>query len=730
METLEAEVHTVVFHNEDNGYTIARVRHNTMGIVTVVGAMGTLTPGESVRLTGTWKEHPKFGRQMDVSSVEHSRPATETGVARFLASSDIMYVGPKIAERMVNDFGVEVLDILDEDPERLLEVKGITKKKLEGIKESWKGIRDIRHLILFLHEHDVPSTYAKRIYDVFGSAAQDRLKTNPYELCYVVWGIGFRTADAMALKLGFAIDSTVRLEASLDYTLNQLSDRTGDMFCPREKLVHEVVKMLDGVAVDKVEEALDQLEENRRVKIEDLPEQEIEQAVFLTRFYRVEREIAERLHGLVLHPTPVSKAKIEKALPEVENELGFELSDEQRQAVFDACVSKVHIITGGPGTGKTTITRAVVATLNRLGLKMKLAAPTGRAARRLSEATDNEASTIHRMLQYSPENGQFVYNEDQQLKTQVLVLDEVSMVDAQLFLSVLRALPLTSRLVLVGDVNQLPSVGAGNVLSDLLDSGVIPHARLTKIFRQAQESYIVRNAHRINEGELPEECPYEPPEADFYWIPQPDPNVVQSLILKSVCERIPARFDLDPMRDIQVLTPMHKGEVGTIALNKLLQEALNPLEHPDAPVVKKGGTTFREGDKVLQMRNNYDKDVFNGDLGFIVAIDTESKEISVDFDGNIVRIEKEELDDLALAYAITVHKSQGSEYEAVVMPVVTQHYVLLQRNLLYTGITRAKKLGIMVGTDRAMQIGLANTTAGKRLTNLRYRLENIFASEL
>ncbi len=726
-DSIQFEIHHIVFHNAENGYVVAKGRsRDEPGVVTAVGMLGSLTPGEALVLHGEWKFHNRFGRQFEVASFEQTRPATENGVIRFLSSAAIKNVGPKLAERMVARFGMEVLDILDSDPERLLEVKGISRKKLQGIVESWDKQREIKNLIVFLHSHEVPPTFAPRIFQLHGAQSVRVLRENPYELAYEIRGIGFRTADNMALKLGFSADAPQRLEAAIVYTLFSLSERGGHLFCPKEKLMEEVQRMLGGVDFEALDDALHALVEKKRVHVEDLPEQGIEQAVFLQHFYRWEREISQRLFGLASHPCPVSPDKVRKALPKVEGAVGIALTEEQRQAVFQACANKIFIITGGPGTGKTTITRSVVGTLKELGLKFKLAAPTGRAAKRMAEATGYAAQTIHRLLQYQPD-GSFHYSEDQKLKTDVLVVDEASMLDAQLFLSVLRALPLTSRLVLVGDVNQLPSVGPGNVLGDLIDSGVIPTAVLSHIFRQAQESSIVINAHRINAGEFPVQSPHQAPRADFFWVAQEDPAKVQSIILETVCERIPERYGMDPMRDVQVLTPMHKGDVGTAALNALLQERLNPRTGPE---IRRGNVAYRVQDRVLQLRNNYDKEVFNGDLGWVVDLDPEEGELAVEFDGQIVHYEASELDDLSLAYAVSVHKSQGSEYPAVVVPVVTQHYMLLQRNLLYTALTRARRLAVMVGSPRAFQIGLSIVTTGRRNTHLNNRLRAAFSNAL
>lgn len=718
-----AEVQGVIYHNKENGYAIARVKvKDEPGQSTIVGILGELSAGATLDLNGKWIMHPKFGRQFEVQTFEQARPATENGVIRFLQSS-IKGVGEKTATIMVEEHGVEVLDILDDDPEQLLSIRGISKKKLKDIIESWSKQREIKNLLVFLQTHNVPTTFAGKIFHIYGAQAESKLRDNPYDLAYEIRGVGFKTADQMAMKLGFEPDCAQRLEAALAYTLLTSCERNGHLFLPKPKLLEDVARMLDTTDFEKLELALYGLEEKKRIRIEDLSEQGISEAVYLIYFYHYENETTKRLYQLISHPTPVSRKKIDKTLPRVEETLGFTLSDEQREAVFEACSNKVFIITGGPGTGKTTITKAIMLTLKELGLKIKQAAPTGRAAKRMAEATGHPAKTVHRLLQYQPDGG-FMYCEDQKLKADVLVVDEASMVDAQLFVAILRALPHTCRLILVGDVNQLPSVGPGNVLGDLINSHRVPCSVLTHIFRQAQESFIVVNAHLINGGHFPRQHPSQAPEADFFWIPQEDTRKVQRLILDSVCDRIPQRYGLDPLRDVQVLTPMHKGDVGTQALNVALQERLNP---PGPPELKRKFGVFREGDRVIQLRNNYDKEVFNGDLGWILEVDPDAHEIMVEFDGNYVHIESSELDELGLAYAVSVHKSQGSEYLAVVMPIVTQHFLLLQRNLLYTGLTRARELAVLIGSERAFNIGLKNATAGSRHTHLAHRLRGIFA---
>ncbi|MBU1003250.1 MAG: ATP-dependent RecD-like DNA helicase [Proteobacteria bacterium] len=746
-ETLKAEVRNITFHNPSNGWTVARVQaEGGHGSVTVVGVMPEVHPGEMVELSGCWKEHPKFGRQFEVHVCQQMMPATENGINRYLASGLIKGVGKVMAGRLVEAFGTEVLEILDSDPERLLAVEGVGRKTLAKIKESWDSQHEVRNLMLFLQSHEVSPTHAARIYQRYGNSAVDKLKDNPYELAYEIRGIAFRTADNMALKLGFATDAPQRVEAAVLYALKMATDK-GHVFLPFEKLVPGVLGLLAGgqtgngdfnsvemefppdeedwacdeyVAIGpvQVEAAVGDLSVRKKVMVEDLSAQGIERAVYLMQYYRQETEIASRLYHLIEHPTPLDIKKIHTVMPRLEASDKIELSGEQREAVLGGCENKVFVITGGPGTGKTTITRIMVQCLDEMKFRIKLAAPTGRAAKRMAEATGFPASTLHRLLQYSPDGG-FAKNEDDKLKADAVVVDEASMLDVSLFLALLRSLPLTCRLILIGDVNQLPSVGPGNILADVIDSQAVPSAVLTRIYRQAQESLIVTNAHRINNGQLPENPEPPGPEHDFFWIHRQEALDIQRYILELVTERIPAAYGLDPKRDIQVLTPIHKGELGTQVLNALLQERINPHGRE----VKRGNTIYRVGDRVLQLKNDYDKDVFNGDLGWIETVDPDQGEVLVNFEGRMVTYESFELDELAPAYAISVHKSQGSEYPAVVMPVVTQHYVMLERNLIYTGLTRAKRLAVMIGQPRAMNIGLGRKDSRKRYTHLRYRLQ-------
>ncbi|PKN40983.1 MAG: ATP-dependent RecD-like DNA helicase [Deltaproteobacteria bacterium HGW-Deltaproteobacteria-18] len=718
MSSIQGEVVSVVYHNPENGYVIARVDSpSEPGQINVVGLLGDVAPGESLRMSGEWVEHPKFGRQFKADSCEHLLPASINGIRRFLGSGAIKGIGEKTADRMISRFGSQILDIMDSDPEQLLEVEGIGPAKLRTIISSWQEKREVRGLMLFLQTHGVATTFAHRIFRHYGVNAVQRLRANPYDLAYDIHGIGFRTADEVALKLGFAEDAPQRLEAGVEYCLRQVADGAGHMFLPRPVLVEEAAKLLNCHDLELIEEQIDALVERKRLVIEPLPEKGVPEAVFLTYFYRTEREIASRLQGLLDHVSRIDPEKISKAVEREEQRQSLTLSEEQRAAVESACGHKVSIITGGPGTGKTTITRVVVRALKALGLKISLAAPTGRAAKRLAEATGFTATTLHRLLRYQPATG-FEFNEEKKLSADVMVVDEVSMLDCGLCLSLLRALPLTCRLVFVGDENQLPSVGAGNVLGDMIESGVIPAVRLTHIYRQARESMIVVNAHRINEGEFPLGSPHVPPKADFFWVEKENLLELQALVLRMVCERIPEAYGLDPMTDVQVLTPMHKGEVGTIALNRLLQERLNAQGRE----LVRGQRSYRVGDRILQLRNNYDKEVFNGDLGRILAFDSEDETLVAEFDGREVEYGFDELDEIGLAYAISVHKSQGSEYPAVVMPVVSQHYMLLQRNLIYTGLTRARKLAVLMGSRRAMHMGLGNERGRQRHTSLAARL--------
>ncbi len=719
MDTLSGDVVSVVFHNPDTGYAIVRLDAGRLGTVAVVGQLGRVSPGEGLEVQGRWVDHPRFGRQFQAERYQVRLPASEAGVERFLASGALRGIGPKLAQRIIARFGARTLDVLENDPEALLQVEGIGEVTLARIRKSWQEQREIRGLMLFLQEHQFPLSLAHRIFKVYGARSVEQLRTNPYALAYDVHGVGFRTADALALRLGFAEDAPARLEAGIEYALRQAAEGGGHLFLPRELLVEEAAKLLSCQDGQLLAQALEGLCARKRVVIDALPDKGAPEAVFLAFFHRTEREIAARLMALKDHRLDLPAAEVARRLAQETRRLGIALAAEQRLAVETAVEEKVCVITGGPGTGKTTIIRVVARTLRGLGLKVGLAAPTGRAAKRLAEATGLPAQTVHRLLKYQPGSG-FEYSEDTKLPLQALIVDEVSMLDATLALALVRALPLACRLILVGDENQLPSVGPGNVLGDVLASEVVPCVRLTHIFRQAEASTIVVNAHRIRQGQMPVASPKEPPQADFFWVEKEDPTEVAELVVRLVAERIPEIYGLDPRTAVQVLTPMHKGEVGTLALNERLQAVLNPGGEAIGP-----GQRFRVGDRVLQVRNDYDKEVFNGDLGRIEAVDRESGELAVDFDGRQVSYGLDELDALTLAYAISVHKSQGSEYPAVVFPLVTQHYMLLQRNLIYTGLTRARRLAVLVGSRQALRMGLANQRGRIRHTALDVRLREL-----
>ncbi|WP_461833503.1 SF1B family DNA helicase RecD2 [Desulfothermus sp.] len=721
MDTLKGEVVSVVYTDPETHFTVARLKSKQEpGLITVVGNIGAIAPGTELSLEGNWKFHPKFGRQFNIVSCVQNLPATIVGIKRYLSSGLVKGIGPVLAERMIKHFGNNALKVLDESPDKLLEVPGIGKKTLEKIVSSWDEQKEIRNVILFLQEHAIPPSFAVRIYRTYGKDSLKTIREKPYDLAYEVKGIGFKSADKIALKLGFSEYSIERIEAAIVYALFSLSEK-GHVFYPKEGLISHVMKLLNLEDTKLVEDAIRLLLEKKRIYIEDIDEN-IKDAVYLRHFYKWEVEIASRLKGIMSCATHQAEdsEKISGYINDFEKRYNISLSEEQREAILGACLNQVFIITGGPGTGKTTITRFIGHILKKMGLKIKLAAPTGRAAKRLQEATGLFASTIHRMLGFGP-GGEFQYREDKKIKINALILDEVSMVDCHLFVNLLRALPLTCKLILIGDVNQLPSVGPGNVLKDLIESQVIPTKGLSKIYRQAKKSMIVVNAHRINQGKFPVRSKKEPPEADFFWVEEEDPKKVQQLIIHMVSQRIPKVYGFDPMKEVQVLTPMHKGDIGTAALNKLLQDTLNSSNKAKTYVLK----GFRLGDRVIQTKNNYEKEVFNGDLGIIREVDLESGELIIDFDGRDVLYNQSELDEISLAYCISIHKSQGSEYPVVLFPVMVQHYIMLHKNLVYTALTRAKKLAVIFGSRKAMAIALKDVNKEHRYTNLKNRLKDM-----
>ena len=721
---LSGQIEKIAFTNEENGFTIARVKvQGSRGLVTVIGTMMAPMAGEILEMRGEWTTHPTFGEQFKVLEYKTKVPVTVYGIRKYLGSGMIKGLGPVMAGRIVDRFGKKTLDIIENDIQRLAEVEGIGKKRIALIAGAWDEQREIRDVMLFLQSHGVSSGYAAKIFKQYGNQAVTVVKENPYRLADDIFGIGFVTADQIAAKLGIALDAQIRVEAGILYVLNQLSDE-GHVYFPYDPLISKSGEIL-GVGRDIIVRALEILVVDQKIILEDLignldTSPENDKAVFLSRFHVCEIGVARRLKILVNTAKSIRDIDSSKAIEWVQRQLSFTLAANQIKAVGWAIENKVMVITGGPGTGKTTIINAVLKIFSRLDAAIMLAAPTGRAAKRMSETTGFGAKTIHRLLEYSFQKGGFQRNEDKPLDCDVLIIDEASMIDIILMYHLLKAVPPFATFILVGDVHQLPSVGAGNVLNDIIASGSVAVVTLDKIFRQARTSRIVVNAHKINAGIVPSlDTAYSSdPQNDFYFIEQEDPDKVLDIILELCKKRIPQRFNYDPVDEIQVLTPMHKGVVGAANLNRHLQEALNP---GDGGIIR-GEQSYRIDDKVMQIRNNYDKDVFNGDIGRIAGIQWEDRTVTITFDQREVVYDFSDLDEIVPAYAVSVHKSQGSEYPVVIIPIVTQHYVLLQRNLIYTAVTRGKNLVVIVGSKKAMAIGINNNKTLQRFTRLRYRL--------
>jgi len=711
VEVIHGYLERITYYNEENHFTVARLQETgKRELTTIVGNLAGITPGESLKLTGKWVQDPRFGPQFRVERFETVVPATVNGIRKYLGSGLIRGIGPVMAKRIVNVFGLQTLDVIDRSPGRLTEVDGIGPKRVELITRAWADQKEIRGIMIFLQDHGISAAYAAKIYRQYGNASVEIVRTNPYRLAADVHGIGFVTADRIARQVGIDPNSVTRAEEGTLYVLNE-STSEGHVYLPYETLVSRAAEMLE-VSRDLVVEAVERLAADRRVVRED-------EAVYLTPFYVAETKLAERLNALRDAGAAVRRVDTAQVIPWVEKRLGLRLAEKQAEAVSLAVSNKILVITGGPGTGKTTIIRAIISIFQALGARVLLAAPTGRAAKRMQEASGHEARTIHRLLEFSPGKGGFQRNQDFPLDADAVIVDEASMIDTLLMNSLVRAVPLSAVLILVGDTNQLPPVGPGNVLRDIIDSGRFGVVTLTEIFRQSRESRIVVNAHRINRGEFPDLSPLGSGRpSDFYFIQEEDPETAVQTILKLCKVRIPRRFGYHPIRDIQVLTPMYRGLVGAANLNAELQNLLNPGKDG----VVRGHRMFRTGDKVMQVVNNYQKEVFNGDIGRITAVHLEQQQLKVDFDGRAVSYEFSELDELVLAYAVSVHKAQGSEYPVVIMPVMTQHYVLLQRNLVYTGVTRGRNLVVLVGTKKALAIAIRNDEPRRRYTRLRERL--------
>ncbi|MEW2353893.1 ATP-dependent RecD-like DNA helicase [Spirillospora sp. NPDC029432] len=728
MAELEAVLERVTYANEDTGYTVARVATERSGgdLLTVVGALLGAQVGESLRLTGRWRSHPKYGRQFEVESYTTVLPATVQGIRRYLGSGMIKGIGPVMADRMVSHFGTDILRVIEEEPGRLVEVQGLGPKRTKRIGEAWEEQKAIKEVMVFLQGVGVSTSLAVRIYKQYGDASVDTVRREPYRLAADVWGIGFKTADTIAQAVGIPHDSPERVKAGLQYTLSEAAD-DGHCFLPEPNLVTAAEKIL-GVGRELIAPALDELVQEEGVVREQVPgsDDTTVPAVYLVPFHRAERSLAYGLRELLDagHDRLKAFADVDwdRALAWLRQKTGADLAPEQEEAVRLALTSKVAVLTGGPGCGKSFTVRSIVELAAAKKARIVLVAPTGRAAKRLAELTGHEAATVHRLLQLQP-GGDAKFDLDNPLDADLVVVDESSMVDLILANKLVKAVPRGAHLLLVGDVDQLPSVGAGEVLADLLAAEAVPRVRLTKIFRQAQESGIVVNAHRVNSGEHPHTKGYP----DFFLFPCDEPEPTAELTVDVVANRIPRRFGIDPRRDVQVLAPMHRGPAGAGALNGLLQEALTPHAE-DRPERRYGGRVFRVGDKVTQLRNNYDKGeagVFNGTVGVVTSVSLEEHSLTVRTDEDeSIDYAFDELDELAHAYAITIHRSQGSEYPAVVIPLTTSAWMMLRRNLLYTGITRAKKLVVLVGSRRALAAAVRTAGAGRRHTALTHRLDS------
>ncbi|MGI6538371.1 MAG: ATP-dependent RecD-like DNA helicase [Caldicoprobacterales bacterium] len=708
-QSLTGVIERITFVNNENGYTVARIRSKgCKDLITIVGNMPSVSIGAVVSLKGSWKVDSRYGRQFEVVSFEEKLPATAAGIEKYLGSGLIKGIGPVYAKRIVKKFKADTLRVIEDDIERLLEVEGIGPRRIEMIKAAWEEQKEVKNIMIFLQSHGVSTAYGVKIYKYYGNESIKVVQENPYKLADDIWGIGFKTADKIAQNIGFDFKSYERIRSGIFYVLNQMSN-DGHCFAYRDQLIEEANKLLE-VEPELVESAVDSmLKEGSLVLDQD-------DAIFLPVFYHSEVGVARRLKQIKETDSPFIHKPKEEILELLERRNKVRYDRIQREAIIKAGSQKLMILTGGPGTGKTFTTLGIISLYRQLGARILLAAPTGRAAKRMSEVTRMEAKTIHRLLEYQPAKGGYTVNEDNPLKCDVLILDEVSMVDLILMYNLLKAVPNEAVVIMVGDIDQLPSVGAGNVLRDMIESGGIEVVRLTTIFRQARGSMIITNAHRVNQGYF---IKYSGPKTrDFFFMEEEEPDKIAETIVSLVVKRLPKYYNVDPIKDIQVLCPMLRGSTGTHNLNRLLQEKFSSR----GLYVQYGGTTYYVGDKVMQIKNNYDKNVFNGDIGFIEDINREDQVIRIVFDSRPVEYDFTELDEVVLAYASTVHKSQGSEYPIVVAPLTTQHYMMLQRNLLYTCITRAKKVFVLIGTKKAVAMAIKNNKIAKRNTMLAKRI--------
>jgi len=720
-KTLSGTIERVTFHNEENGYCVLRVSmSDTRKAQTVVGNCAAPNAGEEIAARGQWIEDDQYGSQFKASEISTSEPDNLKGIERYLGSGLIDGIGPTYAKKLVKKFGPEVFNIIDDRSKRLEEVEGIGPKRRQEIKKSWEKQKSVRRIMVFLHQHGISTARAVRIYKTYGDESIKKLRNNPYRLSHDLHGVGFKTADAIASKLGINFDDLSRIEAGLHFAL-QTATGNGHCALPEIELIESATELL-GVDQIKIEDCLKKIITKREVSKDKINSVAM---IFPPQLIASEKLISERILNLASRKPDYPKFEIEKALSWCQKKIGYSLAQGQRKAVELALRERVLIITGGPGVGKTTILRSVLMILRAKKVAPILCAPTGRAAKRMSESTGLEASTIHRLLEFKGHSGKFSHDENNPVEGDLFIVDEASMIDTQLMSSFLRALPKNAHLILVGDVDQLPSVGPGSVLSDMINSNELPVARLNEIFRQSSESRIITAAHEINEGILPIELTKSAkndPKSDFFFISSDEPEKTSETIANIVSRRIPENLGLDPVNDIQVITPMHRGSLGTQALNRKLQDSLNPANESTFEI-ERFGARYRVGDKVIQTRNNYDKETLNGDIGKVIEISTDPGKIIIQFSGQrTVSYEPGELDEISPAFAITVHKSQGSEFPCVVIPVSTQHFLLLQRNLLYTAITRGSRVVVLVGQKKAAAMAVKNIDTKERYRGLLQRL--------
>ncbi|ESQ13319.1 MAG TPA: ATP-dependent RecD-like DNA helicase [Chromatiaceae bacterium] len=713
LESLAGSVERVTFHAADSGFCVLRVKvRGQRELVTVIGSAASITAGEYIECRGGWVNDRQHGLQFKARELRVIPPSTLEGIERYLGSGMVKGIGPHFAHKLVQAFGERVFDVIEDNPEQLLTLTGIGRKRQRRVTDAWAEQKIIREIMVFLQSHGVGSARAVRIYKTYGDQAVQRVRENPYRLALDIYGIGFKTADSIARRLGIPADSLIRAQAGVRHVLQEIAN-DGHCAAWSDQLAGAAAHLL-GIPLAVINAAI-----HAELAEENLVAEEIDgrPVLLLTPLQRAEQGIALSLERLARNPPPWGSINPDKALSWVERQTGLVLSDSQRTAIARTINGKLTIITGGPGVGKTTVINSILRILLVKGIQVCLCAPTGRAAKRLSESTGRDAKTIHRLLEFDPSIPGFKRDQYSPLQTDLVVVDEVSMVDTVLMNQLLRAVPTRAALLLVGDRDQLPSVGPGAVLADLIGSNRVPSVRLTEIFRQSTASRIIVNAHRINQGQLPESSE-DQPETDFYLIPCKTPELIYERLIRVVIERIPHRFGLDPVRDLQVLTPMNRGNLGARALNVELQRQLN---RSAGPRIERFGWTYIAGDKVIQLVNNYDKEVFNGDIGHILQVDLEEGQVRIDFDGHGIDYEFDELDEIALAYATTVHKAQGSEYPAVIIPLAMQHYRLLQRNLLYTGVTRGKRLVVLLAQTNALAMAVKRI-GSQRLTRLRQRL--------